>query len=50
LQQLTDEIATTALNPGGVAPLAFTPDVDYNPAQLQETLDKVNELLAALQR
>ncbi len=50
LQQLTDEIATTALNPTTVAPLTFNPDPDYNPAQLQETIDKINELLTALQR
>jgi hypothetical protein len=50
LQQLTDEIATTALNPTTVAPLTFTPGPDYKPAQLQETIDKLNELLTALQR
>ena len=50
LQQLTDEIATTALNPTTVAPLTFTPDPDYNPAQLQETIDKLNELLTTLTR
>ncbi len=50
LQQLTDEIANTAQNPTTVAPLTFTPDPDYNPAQLQETIDKLNELLTTLQR
>ena len=50
LQQLTDEIATTAQNPINLSPLTFNPDPDYNPAQLQETIDKLNELLTALQR
>jgi hypothetical protein len=50
LQQLTDEIANTAQNPTTVAPLTVNPDPDYNPAQLQETIDKLNELLTALTR
>ena len=50
LQQLTDEIATTAQNPINVAPLTFNPDPDYTPAQIQETIDKLNELLSNLQR
>ena len=50
LQQLTDEIATTAQNPINLSPLTFNPDPDYNPAQLQETIDKINALLSALTR
>ena len=49
-QQLTDAIATTAQNPINIAPLTFNPDPDYNPIQLQETIDKINELLSTLTR
>jgi hypothetical protein len=50
LQQLADEIATSALNPTTVSPLNVTPSGTYNPSQLQQTIDKLNELLTALQR
>ncbi len=50
LQQLTDAIATTAQNPTTVSPLILTPSATYNPNQLQETIDKLNELLTTLQR
>lgn len=49
-QQLADAIATSALNPAGLAPLSLTADGAYNPAQLQVVVDQLNTLLATLQR
>ncbi|MCP5540173.1 MAG: hypothetical protein H7A52_08545 [Akkermansiaceae bacterium] len=49
-QTLDDAIAGTAQNPLGVASLAMIADFDYNPTQLQQIIDKLDELLGALQR
>jgi len=43
-------IAGTGRNPAGVTPLGFTPSDPPTAAQLQAVMDKVNELIAALQR
>ena len=48
--QLTTAIATTALNPTAVTPLSQTADGTYNPTQMQQVMDKVDELLAAVKR
>ena len=49
-QTLDEAIAGTAQNPLGVASLATIADSDYNQSQLQQVIDKVDELLGALQR
>lgn len=48
--QLTTAIATTAQNPAGVSPLSQTADGTYNPTQMQQVMDKLDELLTATQR
>ena len=48
--QLAAAIATTAQNPSAVAPLSQTADGSYNPTQMQQVMDKVDELLAATKR
>ena len=48
--QLTAAIATTALNPAGVSPLSQTADGTYNPAQMQQVMDKLDEILNATKR
>lgn len=48
--QLTAAIATTALNPSGVSSLSQTADSSYNPTQMQQVIDKLDELLSATKR
>ena len=43
-------IATTAQNPASVTPLNLTAGSGYDQAQMQQVIDKLDELLAALQR
>lgn len=49
-QQLSDAIASTAQNPADVSPLSMTAEPEYSPPQLQQVLDKLDELLSALKR
>ncbi len=48
--QLDTAIATTAQNPTSVSPLSQTADGTYNPTQMQQVMDKLDELLAAVKR
>jgi len=48
--QLTTAIATTAQNPAAVAPLSAGADSTYNQAQMQQVIDKLDELLNAIER
>ncbi len=48
--QLDTAIATTAQNPTSVSPLSQTADGTYNPTQMQQVMDKLDELLAAAKR
>ena len=48
--QLTAAIATTAQNPSSVSPLSQTADGTYNPTQMQQVLDKLDEILNAIKR
>jgi len=48
--QLNSAFATTAQNPSGVSPLALIPDPSYNPTQIQQMADKLDELLNAIKR
>ncbi len=48
--QLTAAIATTAQNPAAVSPLNQVADAAYNQGQLQQVMDKLDELLAAVKR
>ena len=43
--QLDAAIATTATNPASVNPLSQTADPTYNPAQMQQVIDKLDEFL-----
>lgn len=43
-------IATTALNPASVTPFGQTAAASYDPAQIQQLMDKMDEILAALKR
>lgn len=47
---LDSAIATTALNPASVSPLSQSATPDYDPGQMQQVMDKLDELLAALKR
>lgn len=48
--QLSSAIATTAQNPSSVAPLSQFADGNYNQTQMQQVMDKVDELLNAIKR
>lgn len=48
--QLTSAIATTAQNPSGVAPLSQSADSNYNQGQMQQVMDKLDEVLNAIKR
>lgn len=48
--QLNTAIATTAQNPSGVAPLAGMADASYNQGQIQQVMDKLDELINATKR
>lgn len=50
LQQLDDAIAGTSANSNAVDPLTSSAPPDYDAAVMQEVIDKVNELIAALRR
>ena len=47
---LAGEISGTARNPNSVAPIPFTVSNPPTQAELQAVVDKVNELIASLQR
>lgn len=48
--QLSTAIATTAQNPSAVTSLSQAADSTYNPTQMQQVIDKLDELLAAVKR
>ena len=48
--QLTSAIATTAQNPSTVSPLSQTADANYNQGQMQQVMDKLDEILNAIKR
>lgn len=48
--QLSSAIATTAQNPSSVSPLSQSADSTYNPTQMQQVMDKLDELLNATKR
>ncbi len=48
--QLDDAIATTSSNTNRVDTLGIGADADYNPIQIQELINKVDELINALRR
>ena len=47
---LDTAIASTALDPLSVNPLSQTADASYNQSQMQQMMDKLDELLNALKR
>lgn len=47
---ITTAIATTALNPSAVSPLSQAADSAYNQGQMQQVIDKLDEVLAAIKR
>lgn len=47
---LNAAIAGTSANTNAVAPLAATADSTYNPAQMQDVMNKVDEFIAAARR
>ena len=48
--QLSAAIATTAQNPSGVSALSGMADSSYNKGQMQQVMDKLDELLNAIKR
>ena len=48
--QLSAAIATTAQNPSSVSALSQTADGTYNQGQMQQVMDKIDELLSATKR
>ena len=48
--QLTTALATTAQNPAAVSPLSAGADSSYNKTQMQQVMDKLDELLNAIKR
>ena len=50
LQQLTDAIATTSANSNAVTTLDFIPSDPPSQMEMQQVIDKVNELINALRR
>jgi hypothetical protein len=50
LQQLNDAVAITSNNSNGVATLDLTPSDPPTQAEMQQVIDKINELINALRR
>ncbi len=48
--QLDDAIVGTSSNTNGVTTLGIGADAEYNPIQIQELINKVDELINALRR
>lgn len=48
--QLSSAISGTAQNPASVSPLSAVADGSYNPTQMQQVMDKLDELLNAIKR
>lgn len=49
-ERLQEALTTKAHQVTGVDPLDLTPEMDYQPAQLQAVVEKLNELLQALKQ